>query len=342
MMSAVVNAVAAPDYWPQAFEIVAKFFGGAGAMAEFHEDDGRHIVLGPRSGLFSDKQLSDYINHYAAICPRPPVMTNPLMPAVQTDRLVAPDEELWKNPFFAEFLREDRLGHYLGFRLKLNGSRSSVLAIHRDIRAGHPTDEEVDWMTKLGPFFRAAFRARALFGDTPLFDSNLMLRLSRMKSPLVFLDERGALLFQNDGASALLARGAAPDWSALLARWLQLSAGLEDGSEVTVPSPDGAWSARIVDLRGTVDAFGAGGVYVAMLSPTTARPSQYLARHLTQAETQVLDHLIAGLTPAEIAAAQGVSMATTRTHIARLHEKFGVGRTLDVVRLALAEGYGKS
>ncbi len=61
-------------------------------------------------------------------------------------------------------------------------------------------------------------------------------------------------------------------------------------------------------------------------------------RQLTQAELGVLRHLIAGRTPAEIAEAEVVSVSTVRTHIARLHEKFGVSRTLDVVRMAMTEG----
>lgn len=60
--------------------------------------------------------------------------------------------------------------------------------------------------------------------------------------------------------------------------------------------------------------------------------------NLTAAERAVLTHLVDGRTPAEIAQLQNVSLATVRTHIARLHEKFGVTRTLDVVRLALAAG----
>jgi DNA-binding CsgD family transcriptional regulator len=70
------------------------------------------------------------------------------------------------------------------------------------------------------------------------------------------------------------------------------------------------------------------------------RLASHLAGHrqLTQAELGVLRHLIAGRTPAEIADAEAVSVSTVRTHIARLHEKFGVSRTLDVVRMAMAEG----
>jgi DNA-binding CsgD family transcriptional regulator len=57
---------------------------------------------------------------------------------------------------------------------------------------------------------------------------------------------------------------------------------------------------------------------------------------LTETEVEVLRALVAGRTPDEIAADQGVAITTVRTHIMRLHQKFGVTRTLDVVRIALA------
>lgn len=59
---------------------------------------------------------------------------------------------------------------------------------------------------------------------------------------------------------------------------------------------------------------------------------------LTEAEQAVLAALVAGRTPDDIAADQGVSITTVRTHIMRLHQKFGVTRTLDVVRIAIAAG----
>lgn len=63
---------------------------------------------------------------------------------------------------------------------------------------------------------------------------------------------------------------------------------------------------------------------------------------LTEAEQAVLAALIAGRTPDDIALDQGVSITTVRTHIQRLHQKFGVTRTLDVVRLAFASGFTAS
>lgn len=62
-------------------------------------------------------------------------------------------------------------------------------------------------------------------------------------------------------------------------------------------------------------------------------------RHrLTPTELRVLEHIIAGRDPNGISEAEGIAVATVRTHIAHLHDKFGVNRTIDVLRLALVEG----
>ena len=58
---------------------------------------------------------------------------------------------------------------------------------------------------------------------------------------------------------------------------------------------------------------------------------------LTGAERAVLVRIIEGLSPREIAERDDVSIATVRTHIAHLHEKFGVGRTIDLLRAVLTE-----
>ena len=61
---------------------------------------------------------------------------------------------------------------------------------------------------------------------------------------------------------------------------------------------------------------------------------------LTDAERAILAALLDGLTPDEIASGQGIAITTVRTHIMRLHQKFGVNRTVDVIRLALQAGRG--
>lgn len=144
--------------------------------------------------------------------------------------------------------------------------------------------------------------------------------------PLAFLDGHGSVIYQNKAAAAWLAAQPAFPWGDLLAA--------SDRSSKTVPLRWGNQTMRLVQL--VQPAEGHPGLYVATpLEARWAGPDPLEAFRLTFAERDVLDELIGGRSPAEIALRQDVSVATVRTHIARLHDKFGVGRTIDVVRLAL-------
>ncbi|MHB1104065.1 MAG: helix-turn-helix transcriptional regulator [Devosia sp.] len=340
-MTAVMAAVGEPDLWPDALDLVAKFFGGVAAMAEFHTDEGQHIALGPRNRFLTDANLRLYIDHYAALCPRPVAMRNGHLPAVQTDRFVGDHKELDANPFYSELLRRDGLGDYLGLRLRLRNGAVDVLNVHRLKKDGHASDEEIAWMHELAPFLRAAFRARALLGEAAVGAEGVLASVARLEAPVAFLGAGGELLFQNAAASALLGSEPVTDWPALLRRWQEATVGVEDSAAVPLGSPGGNWRMRIIDLRGAMDERRTGGgVYVVMLAPSSASGAGPVARHgLTATESGVLRELVEGRTPAEIARLQRVSLATVRTHIARLHEKFGVSRTLDVVRMAMNEGW---
>lgn len=340
LMTAVMAAVAEPQRWPDAIDLLASFFGGVAAMVEFHGVDGKPITLGPRSRFLTERTLELYLNHYAALCPRPLAMTQAQLPAVQTDRLLGDERALDANPFYSELLAADRLRDYLGLRLRLRKGAADVLAVHRLRRDGPATDEEITWMYELAPFLRSAFRARALLGEAPIGPDGLIASLARLPTPVAFLGVNGELLFQNAAASALLSSEPVADWPALLKRWRAAAAGVEDSAALTLVSPGRRWQLSIIDLRGAVDDRQAGnGVYVAMLAAPPPAAGSLAERYgLTTAESGVLRELVDGRSPAEIARRRAVSLATVRTHIARLHEKFGVTRTLDVVRLALAAG----
>lgn len=344
-MTAVMAAVADPDLWPDTLDNIARFFGGMAAMVEFHSADGALVRLGPRGTLFEQRYLDLYLEHYAAICPRVRSMMVPGASAVQSEEMIGDDTMLDRHPYYVDFLGPQRLRYHLALRLRRTRNELGVLAVQRLKADGHATDEEVAWMHELAPFFRAAFRARALFGEVALGAEGLLGALARLNAPLAFLRPDGRILFQNDAASAIMAREPTVDWLRLLKAWRRAGATNEDTAAVVIHSPGGTWSARLLDLSGAFDARAAdGGVYVVMVSAATryadlrALPS----RGLTAAETEVLKLLMLGQTPLEIARTKGVSIATVRTHIARLRDKFGAGRTLDVVRIAISEGFGRT
>ena len=54
----------------------------------------------------------------------------------------------------------------------------------------------------------------------------------------------------------------------------------------------------------------------------------------TPAETRLVEHLLAGRSLNESAAALGVAMTTAKTHLENIFQKTGVGRQADLMRLA--------
>ncbi len=340
-MTAVMTAVAQPELWPDALDNVAQFFGGVAAMVEFHSPDGKLVRLGPRGTPFEQHYLDMYLEHYAATCPRARTMMTPGARAVQSEEMIGTDAMLDRHPYYVDFLGPQRMRYHLALRLRRSRNELGVLAVQRLKVDGHATADEIAWMYELAPFLRSAFRARALLGEVSAGADGLLGALAGLAAPLAFLRADGRVLFQNDAADLVMASEPAVNWTRLISAWRQSTAGVEDTAGVLVRSPAGTWSARILDLGGAFDAGAVdGGVYVAMLSSETGEPSPR-SRGLTAAEAAVLKLLVRGMTPLEIAQAQGVSIATIRTHIVRLHEKFGVRRTLDVVRLALADGFGR-
>lgn len=340
VMTAVMNAVADAELWPDALDATARFFGGVGAMVEFHALDGTLVRLGPRGSVFEQRYLDIYLQHYAATCPRSQWIKRPDAGAVQREEMVGPEQVLDRMPYYADFLAPQKLKYHLALRLRRTPEEFGVLAIQRLAVDGDATDEDVAWMYELAPFFRAAFRARALLGDVSPGVEGLIGALAALDMPLAFLRGDGRVMFQNEAADAVTAREPGVDWGTLIARWRETTAGVEDSATVPLRSPLGTWSARVIDLGGAFDQRAVnGGIYVVLFvaAPRDGRPATARSRGLTASETAVLRLLVSGKTPQEVAREQRVSIATVRTHISRLHEKFGVGRTLDVVRIAIAE-----
>jgi DNA-binding CsgD family transcriptional regulator len=342
LMSTVMAAVVEPSLWPDAMDSIGEFFGGVLPMAEFHSADRRKIIIGPAGSGFDPKRIAEYIEHYAATCPRPTRLMQRGVAAVQTEVMLGTETDFDRHPYYVDFHAPEGLRYHVALRLGRHGDMVDALAIQRLTADGDASEDEIAWMYELAPFLRAAFAARALLGEASIASEGLVGNLARLDSALLFLAADGRVLFENAAARTLIGDAQQPDWPALLVQWRLAAATSEDGMPPPVRSPEGKWLARLTDLRGAVDPRTTGGVYVVTLDPVAPQLSGAMHHGLTAAETAVLGHLLTGLSPSEIAARQGVSLPTVRTHIAHLHEKFGVRRTIDVVRIALAEGFGRT
>ena len=68
--------------------------------------------------------------------------------------------------------------------------------------------------------------------------------------------------------------------------------------------------------------------------PRLPADAMALLYDLTPAETRVFELVVAGKTPAEISALLGVTLATVRTHLARVFDKTGCTRQADLIAMA--------
>jgi two-component system, NarL family, nitrate/nitrite response regulator NarL len=80
------------------------------------------------------------------------------------------------------------------------------------------------------------------------------------------------------------------------------------------------------------------GAQGSIRSATEPPIDRSLARFLTAREREVLKHLVAGETTADLARAMGVRYSTARTHIQNLLTKLGVHSKLEAVAFAVSAG----
>lgn len=79
-----------------------------------------------------------------------------------------------------------------------------------------------------------------------------------------------------------------------------------------------------------------------IVSPEMVVETASSQMNLTDAESKILAHVVEGHDASQIASTEALSVSTVRTHLAHLREKFGVKRTIDVLRIALTNALGAS
>ena len=77
------------------------------------------------------------------------------------------------------------------------------------------------------------------------------------------------------------------------------------------------------------------------LSPKSGAAGAAMLYNLTPAETRVLEAILNGQRLSDHAAAAGISMATTKTHLGSVFAKTGQRRKADLVRLILSSGIAR-
>ena len=262
------------------------------------------------------------------------------------------------RPFY-DFLGVTDLRYYVSAVLA-NGPRLfSVLAIHRPARAGHVERAEIDLMRRLTPHLQQAHDMnrrlpRAMDGDVleGVFDW--------VPDGVVLVAADGTVRFANRIAMRIAARGdgirlssdriefappaARMRYEAALQAVRDLHLGLGNGRaavDFAVPRPGGV-PGYLVSVRPVLPHADSGWSVLRIMAVVFIRdPLAASDGHvgeagrqlygLTEAEANLAEALVRGLSPVEYAQARNLSLNTVYTHLRNVKAKIGARRMSELV-----------
>mgnify|MGYP001765588351 CR=1 FL=1 len=357
-VASIYSVAADPGNLPGVLDGLADIVGGKGLLMG---PLSRTVAPDPSlvtyaSSVFHDA-IPQYLDHYIAINPRKNWLTlNNFDDVVFTDHDLMDDREMRRHAFYAEFLARNENLYSLDRLSTRPSGRKLWVSVQYSAGAPPPELWHRDLFTVLTSHLHQALD---LYGRMRMLQPGESALLDQFDCPALVLSSRGRILRANsavdgwsdprvslaggrlqalhpaDGARldrlladvALRARGgSAPDLAALRG----------DGTRPPLLVRTAPFRPADADLG--FDAFVDDLPSILVLFHATRRvgPGALSALRclgLTPAEARVAAAIASGLSPEDAAAELGIALSTARHHVKRAHEKLGIRRQSDLVRI---------
>jgi DNA-binding CsgD family transcriptional regulator len=267
-----------------------------------------------------------------------------------TDLDIADADVMKSEPFYADLLASHKLGIFAGLRVP-GGREGFVAAIERSLKAPPPDSEMFRRMAASQRMLASGVRASAAIGTAQLQSwRDLAVESDR---PIFVLDELGRLLDRNAATEPLLGSVFASTGTSLRLvspvadrPFSQLiSAALLQDPRVVLPRPvfvdapgQGTLMVDVVRIPKLLRHFHSLAAALVVARPvagTRAPLAEALKRNvgLTDTEVRLAMALFEGLTLAEYAERNGVTVGTARQQVKSVFRKTGAGRQAELVAL---------
>lgn len=341
---------------------------GAHAVSLQTLDLRNDTVLGLcRSGQALAEETLDYVRQWQRVDPRRrQTLLSPQVVAagqwVHSDRWFI-GQRASQQSFFRHFLPAYDIHHSAHLAIAVDQHLVTGFAVEMPAQHLGLSGEDRAWLERLGHHLRDALRAherlRRLLAPS-LVGWQLM---EAMTSPMWLLGEGGRARFANRAARQEQQRAACIDVRQCRLRLVHqgddhvlqeqlrrlLASAHGTRSVCTLSAPEAALCRlclQTVTSAGSLAAFADGGettVMAVLLDPArvSAVDPHALATvfDLTPAEARVAALLAQGQSASTIATTLGVLESTVRSHVRQVLAKFGVPRTIDVVRVLAQSGW---
>ena len=274
--------------------------------------------------------------------------------------MVMTSNEWLATRVYRDFGRPNGWLDSLGVTLLKTPSRFATLSLARRHDAGFAGPREIEIMRLLAPHLRRATSIADLIEMRELTSKTFETTFDALLAPVIFVDSHCRIIHANGAARDLFAVGdpIRSEHDVLRALGADASQRLETAVGAAGRGDAGADEiCRVVCMafadgrpafghvlptcagtaRGRIDVRAAAAVFI---TPAASAPGFPLlpwasAFGLTSAEVQVLELLVKGNTINSAAAALRVAATTVRTHRARLMQKTGTTRQVDLIRMAM-------
>jgi DNA-binding CsgD family transcriptional regulator len=269
--------------------------------------------------------------------------------------------EVWQtSSYYREWLQPQGIIDAINLTVLRQKNQIGSFALSRHESAGAIGEDDIAIVRLLAPHIRRAIAVSNVLGMQAMAIGTFEASLDLLAIGVVVVDAQAMIIHANLAARLMLSAGTPirsdrgelrtylPETSAAVRRAIAEASGAEpmNGTAgVGIPVPQASGDPALIhilplrhgNLRDTI-ALHALALFITTASEGEAQPAQAVAAvfELSPAESRVLERLIAGRTPAEIAQDIGSALPTVRTHLSNIFAKTGTTRQVDLVRLAVS------
>jgi DNA-binding CsgD family transcriptional regulator len=266
-----------------------------------------------------------------------------------------------RSRYYNEWLRPQGIIDAINLTVLRQKDRIGSLALSRHESAGAITERDVAVVRLLAPHIRRAIAVSNILGMQAMKVSTFEASLDLIGIGVVLVDAEAGIIHANRAARMMLSAGTPirsdrgelrtclPESTTALRAAIAKAAGDETAigaAGIGIPAPQASGDPALIhvlplargDVRARIAPRATAALFIAASGYGIAPPAEAIAAvyELTAAETRVLERLISGRTPAEIADDLGSGMPTVRSHLSNLFAKTGTTRQADLIRLAAA------
>jgi DNA-binding CsgD family transcriptional regulator/PAS domain-containing protein len=203
IIAALYRAAAGELPWSDALRCVGDAVGGAFTLIGF-VDKVANRTNSITSEQFDPERRSRYRDRYFTLNPRVAHSARSPVGQVFYDASIAPDAELARHPYYAEYLAQRDFTHFISANLKNDAARRINLSVQRSRRAGHVDAADVRSFKALVPHAVAAFDLWEKVQNVSVQTQLLAEAFQTLKAAVLVLDQAGGLIFANDEGAALV------------------------------------------------------------------------------------------------------------------------------------------